>query len=504
MLNLKQNYTKFVKHLVYLLKKTLFKHKNKTNNIFFTKLKISNFNKYTIAIVSILFFYLFYLSIPTVYDKSWVQVTIEKKLIEEFKINFSTSSQISYDILPSPHFKIKNVKIFDDDLEQPKQLAEIKQLKIFIDQNNFFNKEKLNINEILLENTNFSFGKKNSNFLNKFVNTKFSKKKIKITKSSIFYKNNNNETIAIIKIPRVTIFHDDTNVLNLLNLKGEVFNIPFDFDIKKNFLLSESKETNFTAKKIKLDIFNRSLKNSNDSFIGSNVISILNLKLNTHYTLSKNLIMFKSKKSKMNNSILNYNGKFSLKPFDLSLDMNIDDYKLFELLSSNSIFFEFIRTNLLFNENISANISIAGLSDGSNILSSSTFFFNIVNGTINFDKTKLINDKIGLMEVINSNLLFEDGKLIMKSEILIDIKNLDNLFRFTQTPKRSRKIIKNIIVNFDYDFLTEEIEFNSIKIDGSEVNDKVMSIVEDFSEIKEINLNKSRRALNNLFSVYDG
>ena len=61
MLNLKQNYTKFVKHLVYLLKKTLFKHKNKTNNIFFTKLKISNFNKYTIAIVSILFFYLFYL-----------------------------------------------------------------------------------------------------------------------------------------------------------------------------------------------------------------------------------------------------------------------------------------------------------------------------------------------------------------------------------------------------------------------------------------------------------
>ena len=340
--------------------------------------------------------------------------------------------------------------------------------------------------------------------MNKFVNTKLSKKKIKITKSSIFYKNNNNETIAIIKIPRVTIFHDDTNVLNLLNLKGEVFNIPFDFDIKKNFLLSESKETNFTAKKIKLDIFNRSLKNSNDSFIGSNVISILNLKLNTHYTLSKNLIMFKSKKSKMNNSILNYNGKFSLKPFDLSLDMNIDDYKLFELLSSNSIFFEFIRTNLLFNENISANISIAGLSDGSNILSSSTFFFNIVNGTINFDKTKLINDKIGLMEVINSNLLFEDGKLIMKSEILIDIKNLDNLFRFTQTPKRSRKIIKNIIVNFDYDFLTEEIEFNSIKIDGSEVNDKVMSIVEDFSETKEINLNKSRRALNNLFSVYDG
>ena len=108
---MKQKYIKFVKYFNYLIKKTLFKHKNKTNNIFTTKLQISNFNKYIVALVSLLFFYIFYLSIPTIYDKSWVQNTIEKKLLQEFKLNFSTSSKVSYDILPSPHFKIENVKI---------------------------------------------------------------------------------------------------------------------------------------------------------------------------------------------------------------------------------------------------------------------------------------------------------------------------------------------------------------------------------------------------------
>ena len=505
MLNMKQNYIKFVKYFVYLLKNKLFKHKNKINNIFSTKLIISNFNKYIIVIVSFLFIYLFYLSIPTLYDKSWVQATIEKKLIEEFKINFSTSSQISYDILPSPHFKIKNVKIFNENFEEPKQLAEIKDLKIFIDQKNFFNKEKLNINKVLLENTNFSFNKYDLKFLNKFVNSKFSKKKIKISKSSIFYKNNNDETLAIIKIPKVVLFHDDLKILNILNLRGEVFNIPFNLDLKKDFLLPESKEINFTANKIKLNFFNKSLKYLDDSFIGSNIISILNLKLNSNYTQSKNSIMIKSKKSKMNNSNLSYNGKFSLKPFDLNLDINIDNYKFFELFTSNSIFFEFIQSNLLFNENISANISIAGLSDSGDILSSSMLVFNVSNGKISFDNTKLINDKIGLLDVITSNLLFEDGKLILKSEILIDIKNLNNLFRFIQTPKELRKkIIKKIIINLDYDFVTKKIEFNSIKVDGSEVNDEIMSIVQDFSKTKEINLNKSRRVLNKLFSVYDG
>ena len=75
---------KIVKNFNNLIKKTIFKVKNKTNSNF----KISNFNKYSIVIIGLLFSYLFYLLIPTLYDKTWVQSTIESKFSNEFKIYF--------------------------------------------------------------------------------------------------------------------------------------------------------------------------------------------------------------------------------------------------------------------------------------------------------------------------------------------------------------------------------------------------------------------------------
>ena len=108
----------FDKYFNFSIKKTLFKNQKKTNNIFdkYFNFKISNFNKYLISLISLLFIYLFYLSIPALYDKTWVQNTLENKLSDEFNINFSISSDISYEILPTPHFTLKNVKIFNDNL----------------------------------------------------------------------------------------------------------------------------------------------------------------------------------------------------------------------------------------------------------------------------------------------------------------------------------------------------------------------------------------------------
>ena len=90
-----------------------------------------------------MFFYLFYLSIPVLYDKTWVQNNIEKWLLKEFKLDFSISSDVSYRILPSPHFLIKDSKLFKNDNDKPNTLADIKNLKVFIGQGNFFDKDKI-------------------------------------------------------------------------------------------------------------------------------------------------------------------------------------------------------------------------------------------------------------------------------------------------------------------------------------------------------------------------
>ena len=71
--NLKKILTVFLKNLNFLIKKTLLKHPKKINNTFSNKfkLKISNFNTYIITIILSLFIYLFYLTLPNIYEKVW-------------------------------------------------------------------------------------------------------------------------------------------------------------------------------------------------------------------------------------------------------------------------------------------------------------------------------------------------------------------------------------------------------------------------------------------------
>ena len=74
-----------VKNFNNLIKKTIFKLKNKTNN----KFHVSTFNKYVITVICILFAYIFYLLIPLLYDKNWVQDKIVSKLSSEFNIELT-------------------------------------------------------------------------------------------------------------------------------------------------------------------------------------------------------------------------------------------------------------------------------------------------------------------------------------------------------------------------------------------------------------------------------
>ena len=155
---------KIVKIFNNFIKKTIFKVENKTND----KFHISNFSKYLIAIIAVLFVYIFYLLTPLLYDKNWVQNKIVTKLSAEFNISLSNSFDISYRILPKPHYLIKDSKT---------ALAEIKVLNVFISQNNFFNKDSIRINEVVIEEANFSLLKNNFKTFYKDSENKFSKKK---------------------------------------------------------------------------------------------------------------------------------------------------------------------------------------------------------------------------------------------------------------------------------------------------------------------------------------
>ena len=481
---------KIVKIFNNLIKRTIFKVENKTID----KFHVSNFSKYIIAVIVVLFICIFYLSIPLLYDKNWVQNKIITKLSDEFNINLSNSFDISYRILPKPHYLIKDTKT---------TLAEIKELNVYISQNNLFNKDSIRISEVVIEKANFSLLKDNFKTLYKKSENKFSKKKIKINNSNIFFKDSLNEVISIIKISNAFLFFDEKNLFNLFDLKGEIFNIPFELNYQNT--LDLQKQIEIKAPDLQLKVINYFFKKDENLNSGINNISILSSNINTKYNIKDQIVIFQSDGSRVYNSKINYNGQLAINPFDLNLKINLYNYKISNLFTPNSIINEFIKSGLLFNENISVHTLVNIESTKKDeIFNEAKLELRVLNGKISFDNSIFINNNIGLMEVSNSDLFLENDKLILTSNLSIDIKNIDGLFSFLNTSKASRKDIKNIKLNIIYDFLSNQVELKNIKINDNDVSSQFNNIAEGFIDINSNNLTKTRKLLNELINLYAG
>ena len=189
----------------------------------------------------------------------------------------------------------------------------------------------------------------------------------------------------------------------------------------------------------------------------------------------------------------------------MKIDINLKEYNLSKLFDINSIVGELIKTKLLFNKNVSAKISVNILSNkNKEIFESSKIKLNIINGKINFDNTKLVNNKIGNLKLINSDLFFENDRLILNTDIKLTIKDYKKLYSVFQTPKHIRKPIKTISVNLDYDLWGDQINVNRIMIDGNESNDEMMNLKQKINYGSDYNFNKSKRTFNQLFYAYAG
>ena len=183
----------------------------------------------------------------------------------------------------------------------------------------------------------------------------------------------------------------------------------------------------------------------------------------------------------------------------------MNNYKISKLFNFNPILGELLKSELLFNENISLNSLIIVNSDiNDEIFNSTEIYLTILNGKINFNNTKFINNKIGLIELRNSNLFLKNNDLILNTDLLFDIKDSNNLFSFLNTSKKSRKEIKNILVNIEYDFLSNEIKFNKVEINNKKVSEQFLNIIDSFNDNDSNNLIKTRILINKLLDIYEG
>ena len=141
------------------------------------------------------------------------------------------------------------------------------------------------------------------------------------------------------------------------------------------------------------------------------------------------------------------------------------------------------------------------------ILDSLKINLNAINGEINFNKSYILSNKIGLLVSQNNQLILDKDNLIFNGNFNLDIKNSDYFFSFFQTSKEYRKPIKNISFNLSFNFLENILNVNNFKIDNKKPSDELVDVLNNFNlnDDQQIgNLIIFKRFVNNIFSTYDG
>ena len=388
-------------------------------------------------ILSFIFFlFLLYLSIPSLYDSGRVQKDIIKKLDEDFKLNFSLSTDISYRILPKPHFLIKDCELIQLESNVSNRIAEIQDFKIFINLGNFFNKE-IKIKSLNISNANFFINKSNFKYIKDFFDQKFSEKVLKINKSKIFFKDKDEEVVFIYTVKDiVTSYDSDLNKNNFI-MNGELFNIFNRINWSKNFN-TKKKITKINAKKISLS-FQNEADFINNQYEYKNSIEIQSNKLKTKYKLNKDNVIFSSKKSLIKNTVINYEGEIDLNPFNLNLNIISQKIDFNYFFKNLSLFNELLISRLFFKKNLYAEINI----NSDNIVKSKIFNkanlkINFQGGEINLNDSIFYSDKIGTLRFKNSKFIVDENQWLFEGNSKLNIKDLNYFYKLFLIPKQKR------------------------------------------------------------------
>ena len=192
------------KHYIELIKEKYFKLKQ----------ELLKSNIVIIALFSLTFLYLCYLSVPALYNKKIIELELQSKISSNFKSDNISFEKFSYTFFPSPHYNIKNVIIKKG--ENDKKILEIKNMNIFISQKNFFKKNTFKITLIKIFNSNINLD--SMDFIDKLFSESV-KNKVLIVKSKIFLNDKNNSTFSIISINKLQLFFEEKKKSQQFNFK---------------------------------------------------------------------------------------------------------------------------------------------------------------------------------------------------------------------------------------------------------------------------------------------
>jgi len=493
---------------------TLFNMSKSTFKISFNQLKKKNIENYisekfqlnyALFLLSIVFFlYLLYLSIPGIVISENIQKELEEKLKKEYNLDFALTPDINYSILPKPHYIINDVVIFTEKMGYQKEFSQIKKLRIFINQNNFFRMSNV-IKKIEIKNANFFIEKSDFNFIENFLNNGFSKNSIKVLKSKIFYKSSEGQIVSFLSLENILILYDELKKEDSLISKGKIFNIPFTFDWKYDETLNE-KTTKVRLNPLKLSFLNKSIK---DKKIKNLKVNFKRSKLNTNYSFKEDVIVLESNNSFLGTNKFNYKGEINLDPFDFQIESQIQRFDLKKILPNKNIIDEIFSQEFLLNENFNGKLTIK-----SDDLNNGSFFneilinSNYVGEKIELSNSKLLNKKIGSLNLDYGNIYLEENEIFFKGKFSFEIFDKNRFYRKFLVSKKNQKDIDKVNFGLIYNFsnFDTKIFFISLNKDNPEMNDNLDNLIYSFNNnsITVNNWISLRSFINKILSSYPG
>lgn len=401
----------------------------------------------------LVFLVLSYFLIPAFYDKSLVKTKLENQIFEKYNLEVKLEGDLTYGLFPKPHFFINNTILAYTE----KDLAKTDYTKVYISIKNFFSLKNLKIQNLFFKRTEFNINSKNIEFFKKILNSNKSEHNINFKNSNLFYKDLNEDVIFLTDIKNLNFFYND-EFFQEVSTNLEIFNIPFKINVKNNL---ETKTTflDLSSSKIRLDVqsnFDYSSENSD----GSIDFKFINKSKLLNYKISKNFLSF-------NSDDKSFKGNLDFKPFYLLSDLKFNQIDLAKLFKDNSIFLSLLRSEILNNQNLNAQVNInfdkiKGVNYIENIVLQTYFEEgNIVirNSNLDWNNSVLIN-------LNDIQIIIENNKLILAGAISFDFRDLNKFYSHYQVKKNHKKKIKDVRLNFLLDIFENEIQIENLKIDG--------------------------------------
>ena len=436
-----------------------------------------------------------YLSLPSFYNKETVRSEIKNQLLKNYNIGLKLENEINYSFFPSPHFFIRNPII----IREKKEIGKTKNLRVFIDGGNLLAINEINIRNLVFEKTDFNIYLEDFVFFENLLKTEPNDNSISFKKSNIFFKNKDDEILFINKIFDSKFYYDSKNLQNVLDSKNEVFNVPFKITIR-NDKFNKEFLTKFDSNKIRLNIENI-IDYENKSKKGIMDILFINKTTTLEYELNQNSLNFFSFNNK--NS---YKGTIDFKPFYFAAEFNYEGLSTKNLFDENFIFIDLINSELLNNKNFSANFDV-NIKNITNVneLNDLRLKIFIEDGNINFSNSK-IKWKDNLEIILDESLLLinNDGANLVGTTIF-NFNDVNTFYTSFQILKKNRKKMKQMQLDYVYNFNTKSITFENPRVDGKQ-NQKLDEFLNIFNSEQDRIFNKItfKNFMNNFFNAYAG